>query len=238
MTSHQPATRPLYINSTLHEPESARRNIDRVLAIAKLGAAAGAKIVITNPSPIRWGGPENKTDAQLISQAKALDTLGAELRELGLQLAYHNHGAELRLGSREFHLMLAATDPGNVRFCFDAHWIYRRCRDSQVAVFDALELYGQRLVELHLRQSQGGVWSEVFTSAGDIDYVRIASWLESRKIRPHLCLEQAVEPRSPKTMDAVAAHKLSAANALLRRVFVIPPGLRVPTVFLIGKHAA
>ena len=215
LKSHQLATRSLYINSTLHEPESARRNIDRVLAIAKLGAAAGAKIVVTNPSPIRWGGPENKTDAQLESQAKALDILGAELRELGLQLAYHNHDAELRLGGREFHHMLAATDPANVKFCLDAHWIYRGCGDSQVAVFDALELYGERVVELHLRQSQGGVWSEAFTGAGDIDYVRIASWLESRKIRPHLCLKQAVEAKSPKTMDAVAAHKLSAANARL-----------------------
>ena len=213
LKSHQLTTRSLYTNSTLHEPESARRNIDHVLAIAKLGAAAGAKIIVTNPSPINWNGVENKTDAQLVSQAKALNTLGAELRELGLQLAYHNHDAELRQGGREFHHMLAATDPANVKFCLDAHWIYRGCGDSQVAVFDALELYGERVVELHLRQSQGGVWSEAFTGAGDIDYVRMAAWLDSRKIRPHLCLEQAVEAKSPKTMDVVAAHKLSATNA-------------------------
>lgn len=213
LKSHQLITRSLYTNSTLHDPESVRRNVDHVLAIAKLGAAADAKIVVTNPSPIRWGGLENKTDAQLECQAKALNTLGAELRELGLQLAYHNHDAELRQGGREFHHMLAATDSANVKFCLDAHWIYRGCGDSQVAVFDALELYGERIVELHLRQSQSGVWSEAFTGNGDIDYVRMASWLESRKIRPHLCLEQAVEAKSPKTMDAVAAHKLSATNA-------------------------
>jgi hypothetical protein len=32
--------------------------------------------------------------------------------------------------------------------------------------------YGSRVVELHLRQSRHGAWTEVFTAGGDIDYAR------------------------------------------------------------------
>lgn len=168
------------------------------------------KIVVTNPSPIRWGGPENKSDAQLRAQAVALDRLGRELRAMGLTLAYHNHDIELRLGARELHHMLTATDPAYVKFCLDAHWVFRGCGDSQVALFDVLEHYGERVVELHLRQSKGGVWTEEFTAAGDIDYARLADWLRRRKMRPQLTLEQAVEAKTPTTIDAVTAHRRGA----------------------------
>ena len=207
----------LYVNSSQHEANAAEASMAGVLAIARRVVALGTRFIVTNPSPIRCGGPENKSDAQLITQAKALDQLGAELRKLGMTLAYHNHDAELRLGAREFHHMLTATDPAHVKFCLDAHWIFRGCGDSQVALFDALDQHGGRVVELHLRQSRGGVWTEVFTADGDIDYARIGSWLKARGFKPQLTLEQAVETGSPKTLDAVAAHRESLANT--RRLF-------------------
>jgi inosose dehydratase len=207
----------LYVNSSLHDEAGAAGSLASVLAIARRAVELGTRIIVTNPSPIRWGGPENKTDAQLVTQAKALDQLGAGLRKLGLTLAYHNHDAELRLGAREFHHMLTATNQANVKFCLDAHWVFRGCGDSQVALFDALEQHGDRIVELHLRQSRGGAWTEVFTADGDIDYARLGAWLQARKLKPLLTLEQAVEAGSPKTLDAVAAHRQSLANA--RRLF-------------------
>lgn len=209
--------RSLYVNSTLHDAAQADASIESVLAVARRAAELGTRIVVTNPSPIKWGGPENKTDEKLIFQGRALDRLGAELRKLGMVLAYHNHDIELRHGAREFHHMLTATDPEYVKFCLDAHWVFRGCGDSQVALFDVIEHYGDRIVELHLRQSIGGKWSEVFTAEGDIDYARLAEWLKGRGLRPQLSLEQAVEKGSPETMDAVAAHKVSVGNA--RRLF-------------------
>lgn len=219
LKAHGLEMRSLYVNSTLHEAAGAEASISGVLAIARRAAALGTTIVVTNPSPIKWGGPDNKTDEQIIYQAKALDRLGAELRKLGMALAYHNHDVELRYGAREFHHMLTATDPENVKFCLDAHWVFRGCGDSQVALFDVMEHYGDRIVELHLRQSSGGKWTEAFTVEGDIDYSRLAGWLRQRGIRPHLSLEQAVEKGSPETMDAVAAHKVSVENA--RRLFAV-----------------
>jgi inosose dehydratase len=201
----------LYVNSTLHDEATSAASIEQALAIARRAAPLGVKMVVTNPSPIRWGGPENKSDAQLRAQAVALEQLGRQLHAMGLTLAYHNHDIELRLGAREFHHMLTATDPACVKFCLDAHWVFRGCGDSQVALFDVLEHYGDRVVELHVRQSKAGVWTEEFSAAGDIDYARLAAWLRRRKVRPQLTLEQAVEAKTPKTVDAVTAHRRGAA---------------------------
>lgn len=204
--------RSLYVNSKLHEEEEAKASINLVLSIAAEAAKAGAKIVVTNPSPIRWGGPENKNDLQLHTQATALDHLGARLRERGMILAYHNHDAELREGAREFHHMLTATDPANVKLCLDAHWVYRGCGNSQIALFDAVEHYHERIVELHLRQSEGGVWTEVFKMDGDIDYRRLFGQLTGWGIQPHMVLEQAIEEKTPDTLSAVEAHIRSRKN--------------------------
>lgn len=194
----------MYVNSLLHEEDQKDKSIADALVIAREAKKMGVRIVVTNPSPIQWGQPIDKNDRQLKVQAKALDYLGAELRKLGMTLAYHTHDMEMRQGAREFHHMLLNTDPKNVSLCLDAHWIYRGAGNSQVALFDVVKLYGDRIVELHLRQSQDGTWTEVF-GEGDIDYGRLAEELLRRKLRPHLVLEQAVEKGTPHTMDAVAA---------------------------------
>ncbi|MGL4419510.1 MAG: sugar phosphate isomerase/epimerase family protein [Gemmataceae bacterium] len=216
LAKHQLRMPSLYVNSVLHDATKAAQSIKDVLAIAEAAVKIGVKIIVTNPAPIAWGGPQDKSDAELTIQAKALNELGEKLRGLGLQLAYHNHDSELRAGAREFHHMLTATDPANVRFCLDAHWVYRGCGNSQVALFDALDHYGSRIIELHLRQSREGVWTETFSASGDIDYARLAKWLQSRKMTPLLVLEQAVEAKTANTMTVVEAHRtgVTAVQAL------------------------
>lgn len=216
LKKHGLEMRSLYVNSTLHDEARAERSIAEVLAIADAARGMGCRIVVTNPSPIRWGGPEDKTDAQLEAQARALGRLGKALADRGMTLAYHNHDPELRNAAREFHHMMLATDPAHVTLCLDAHWIYRGSGNSQVALFDVLKLYGRRITELHLRQSAKGTWTEAFGD-GDIDYGRLARELEALKVRPHLVLEQAVEKGTPRTMDGLAAHRASTVYA--RRTF-------------------
>ena len=208
--------RSLYVNSTLHEREKADESIEAVLAIARKAKEVGTKIIVTNPSPIRWGGPENKDDEQLKTQAAALEKLGRELKGMGLILSYHNHDIELRNAAREFHHMMVGTDPAYVTLCLDAHWIYRGADNSAVALFDVLKLYGSRITELHLRQSKDNIWTEAF-GEGDIDYPAIAQYLLKINIRPHIVLEQAIESGSPKTMSPIEAFQKSSQYA--RRVF-------------------
>jgi inosose dehydratase len=216
LKKHGLEMRSLYVNSTLHDAGQADKSIEEVLAAATKAKAVGTRIIVTNPSPLRWGGPENKTDEQLKVQAAALDKLGAGLKKMGLILAYHNHDIELRNAAREFHHMMVGTDAANVTLCLDVHWIHRGAANSQVALFDVLKLYGPRVTELHLRQSQNGVWTEAF-GPGDIDYQRLADYLLKIGVKPLLVLEQAVEAGSPKTMNAVEAFKKSTEYT--RQVF-------------------
>jgi len=205
-----------YINSKLHEKADADASIATAVEVSAAAKELGALVVVTNPAPIKWGGPENKTDDQIKRQAEKLNELGEKLLKQGQTLAYHNHDIELRNAAREFHHMLTGTDPQNVKFCLDAHWVYRGSGDSSVALFDVLKLYGDRIVELHLRQSVKGTWTEDFGD-GDIDYAKMWKTLQAMKLNPLLVLEQAVEAKSPNTMNAVDAHKKSVGYS--KKVF-------------------
>ncbi len=207
----------MYVNSTLHEEEHVEESISQILSIAREARKMGIKILVTNPVPIRWGGTENKTDEQLIIQANALNELGEKLKTFDIALAYHNHDAEMRESAREFHHMLTGTNPENVKLCLDAHWIFRGSGNSQVALFDIVELYADRIIELHLRQSKDGIWSETFGD-GDIDYNRLAAGLSKKNIYPHLVLEQAIEAGTPHTMNTEQAIKTSLQY--IQKVFV------------------
>lgn len=221
LKKHQIAMPSVYVNSVLHKADEAAKSISTVLAIADEVKKLGTKIMVTNPTPIRWGGDEVKTDEELKLQAASLDKLGAALRQKGITLAYHTHDVEMKAGAREFHHMLLNTSPLNMSFCFDVHWVYRGSQNSQLAVFDVLKLYGKRVVELHIRQSVNGVWSETFGD-GDIDYRRFAGELKKLKLQPHLVIEQCVEAKSPHTMDAVKAHvkDLAAIRDVFQSILV------------------
>ncbi|WP_254411600.1 sugar phosphate isomerase/epimerase family protein [Dyadobacter diqingensis] len=206
LEKHNLAMPSVYVNSVLHDVAEAEKSLQTILSIAEIVQQAKTKIIVTNPSPIKWGGPENKSDEQLAEQAKNMDKLGAELKKRGMTLAYHTHDVELRAAAREFHHMMLATNPKNVSLCLDVHWIYRGSGNSQIALFDVVKLYGKRIVELHLRQSKGGIWQETF-GEGDIDYQRLRNSLQEAGVRPNLVLEQCLEKTSPKTMGSVEAHK-------------------------------
>ena len=202
----------VYVNSSLHEANTAPASIATVLAIAEVAKPLGTRIIVTNPNPIKWGSDDDKSDAQLAEQAKNLDQLGRELRKRGLTLAYHTHAPEHRQAAREFHHMMLSSNPDNVSLCLDTHWVYRGSGNSEVALFDVVKLYGKRIVELHVRQSKNGIWQEIL-SDGDIDYRRLARELSGQRIKPLIVLEQCIEKGSPNTMGPVAAHKLDVSYA-------------------------
>ena len=216
LRKHGLQMRSIYMASTLHEPAKAETSIQTILEAAERARRSGTKIVVTNVSPLRWGGPENKDDAQLKYQAGALERLGRELYARGMTLAYHSHDIEMRNAAREFHHMLAGTDPRYITLCLDAHWVYRGSGNSTLALFDVLKLYGPRVSELHLRQSKNTIWTETF-GEGDIDYPAMADYLAAIGVKPLLVLEQAPEKGTPKTMDAVEAHRRGVEY--VRKVF-------------------
>ena len=197
LAKHGLQMRSIYTGSELLDPAAAEKEIARIVALAERAKALGTKIIVTNPSPLP--NRRGKTDAQLKAQAAGLNRLGRELAALGVTLAYHNHNVELEHAAREFHHMLLGTEPGCMSLCLDAHWVYRGAGHSQVALFDVVKLYGPRIAELHLRQSQGNIWSETFGD-GDIDYRALWKTLIEIGVKPLLVLEQGPENGTPQTI--------------------------------------
>lgn len=211
LKKHGLEMRSIYMGSTLHLRDKAEASIAHILAVAAKAKEAGTRILVTNPDA-----NPNKTDEQLKTQAEFLGTLGRKLAELGVTLAYHNHSVEMQKEGREFHSVMDGTDPKVVTLCLDAHWVWRGAGNSKEVLDAVVKKHGARVSELHLRQSVNAVWSETF-GEGDIDYPALAASLAAFKVKPLLVMEIAVEKGTPRTMDAVEAHRKSAEYA--RKVF-------------------
>lgn len=199
----------VYIASMMHEESAAIKSSETILSIAEIARSLGTKIIVTNPNPIQWGDEQLKTDQQLSCQSAHLESLGKSLRQLGIRLAYHTHDMELKAGAREFHHVLQNTSSESLSFCMDVHWIYRGSGNSQLAVFDTLKMYGDRIISFHLRQSKNGIWTETFEAEGDIDYVQFAKEVKKMGINAHLVIEQCLEEKTVRKLDVVQAHKIN-----------------------------
>lgn len=209
LKKHQIQLPSVYIGSIMHEETEAKKSSEMILAIAAIAKTLGTKIIVTNPNPIQWGDGQLKTDQQLSCQSAHLESLGKSLRQLGIRLAYHTHDMELKAGAREFHHVLQNTSSESLSFCMDVHWIYRGSGNSQLAVFDTLKMYGDRIISFHLRQSKNGIWTETFEAEGDIDYVQFAKEVKKMGINAHLVIEQCLEEKTVRKLDVVQAHKIN-----------------------------
>ena len=199
--------RSIYTSPNLHDEGTDAAEVKRMIAIAERAKSAGTKVVVANTAA--KGG---KTDAELIRQNKNLDVIGAALREMGMKLSMHYHTTELEFAAREFHSFMCDTDPANVSLCFDVHWSFRASGNSAVSAYNHAKLYGNRVSELHLRQSQGGTWTETFVTKADIDYDTVMAILRADKGFPadcHVVLEQAPEGGTPKTLKPLEIFKQS-----------------------------
>lgn len=198
--------RSFYTSGNLHDEAVAETEIKRALAIAERSKVTGAKVVVFNPQP-----KSGKSDAELDRQNQNLDILGAELRKRGMTLAMHYHTTELEYAAREFHGFMCNTDPKNVSLCLDAHWSYRASNNSAISAYTHAKLYADRVAELHLRQSQDGVWTETFMTKSDLDYNKILAILhQGNSPADHLVvLEQTPENNTPKTLKPFDIFKQS-----------------------------
>ena len=84
--------------------------------------------------------------------------------------------------------LLQHTNPQRVYCCVDVHWAYRGGQEVMTFIRET----GDRLVELHLRNSKQGVWTEDF-GPGDIDYQKVADYLRGISFKGYLVVELAYE---------------------------------------------
>jgi inosose dehydratase len=199
----------LYVNCRLHDEEWPE-SVEAVMQQALRAKALGATIICTNPEPLNWNEPLDKTDDQLSIQLGAMFTLCQRLQTEGMELAYHVHSSELRNKGREFLFMMENIPAPLMGFCLDTHWIYRGYGNSQRAVNDAITKYGPRVLSLHLRQSQKGIWTETLCD-GDVDYAPLAKWIKNSGFDGPLYIELGYEEGVPQTMSLQEAHRQSLA---------------------------
>lgn len=219
---HGLGIKSVYIGGVFHDE---RVNETKKMFSEILPALAEHKIhiVVCNPEPTIWSEKVDKTDAQLRFQAASFQEVGEMCAQYDIRLGYHVHDPEFRCGAREFHHMMLHTSSATVFFCLDTHWVYRGAGNSVLALLDIISLYGKRVVEMHLRQSRDGVWSETFEE-GDIDYNVVVDELRKQNvellkqnIRPLLVIEQAYEENTPSSLDVSEAN--ARGLAYLERVF-------------------
>ncbi|MDR3233100.1 MAG: sugar phosphate isomerase/epimerase [Planctomycetaceae bacterium] len=213
LKDHGLAVRSVYVGGNLHDANAAEKEIARLQAVGEKAKELGSRIIVYNAAP-----KHGKTDAELTFQSQNADKLGAALAQIGITLALHYHTTELEFGGREFHHLLCGTAPKYFSLCLEQHWSYRACGNSQLALFDHLALYADRVSMVHLRQSVKNVWSETFGD-GDIDNEKLAAGLKKLKTPPHFVLEQAAEKGTPKTLPAKEVFRSSLEY--IRRVFTV-----------------
>ena len=153
-----------------------------------------------------------KTDAELVTEAQALDQLGADLKTRGLRLLVHAHAPEIADHAREWRYFFHHTNAANVGICLDTHWVYRGGEN----VMDILREAGTRIGDVHLRNSVNGVWLEELTD-GDVDYKAIAAELKKLKYKGWLTVELAWDPQTKRTRPLVEDLKRSREYA--ERIF-------------------
>jgi inosose dehydratase len=198
----------LYTGAHLHEADKTAAVVGKILTAAKASYQAGFRVLSCNPDPIG----REKTDDELKNQAAGLTDLGKGLKEIGIRLGVHNHTPEMLNQAREFHYNFDHTDPRQVGFCFDVHWVFR----GGVKPLEALNQYGNRVVSWHLRQSRDGVWWEDLAD-GDIDYEAVASYARAHRLARLYTVELALESGTKITRSVVENHRRS--REFVRRVF-------------------
>ena len=187
----------LYHGGAFHEPDAANKTIAEALDYAEFAKPLGVQMVNTNANPKPGG--LSKSDAELATQATALNTFGEKLLSRGLRFELHSHAPEMAQNAREWRYMLTHTDPKLVSLCVDVHWIFRGGQDPYALLAEA----GKRVASLHLRNSVDKIWSESFAD-GDVDYRRIAAILQKEEIKPDLVVELAYdkETHPARTLEA------------------------------------
>lgn len=211
LEKHGLSMRSAYTGGRMHADEGAGGAAEATAAIleqAERGARRGLRVVVMNPDVVG----REKTDEELAVQARNLDRLGGALRELGLFLAIHTHDPEMRSEAREWTHILRNTDPGKVFFCLDLHWVLRGKQDPYRLLEDA----GKRVVDLHLRNSTGGVWSEDLGD-GEIDHAKVREILDRIGFEGLLTVELAHEGATRITRSL--EENLTRSRTYIRTVF-------------------
>jgi inosose dehydratase len=200
----------VYVGGAMHRPELADATIQRALGIADVCKPFGCKALVNNPDPKPHG--ERKTDQELAAEVEGLNRLGWKLASQGFQLRVHHHTPEMLENAREWRYILRNTDPKQVALCMDLDWVHQGDQDPMALLREA----GNRVAELHVRNSRDKLWLESFT-AGDIDYYKVAEYFRKAGLYPLIVVELAYRPHT--VVKHTLAEDLRSSRIYAEEVF-------------------
>lgn len=163
-----------YNGGVMHEDAAAEKTIATTLDIAQAAKSLGAIGMVLNSNPVARKG--RKSDEQLRIQVANINRLGRELKPRGMRLCLHHHEPDMLENAREWRYMLNHTDPQLVWMCPDPDWI----RYAKLDVMTLIREAGKRIGDIHLRNSEAGVWTEDL-GPGEVDYPAMAKLLKEIK---------------------------------------------------------
>jgi inosose dehydratase len=210
LDKHKLALPVAYIGGPMHD-DRWHQTHDTALAFAdRLKPRKGLEAISFNCDPKPRG--EAKTDAELLTEAQALEQLGADLKLRGLRLLVHAHAPEMADHAREWRYFFHNTTAASVGICLDTHWVYRGGEN----VMDILKEAGARIGDIHLRNSVSGTWLEELAD-GDVDYNAVAAELKKLHYKGWLTVELAWDPQTQRTRSLV--EDLKRSRVYTERVF-------------------
>ena len=210
LDKHSLALPIAYIGGPMHN-EVSQKTVDQAVAYAeRLKPHKGLEAISFNCDP--KPGHASKTDEELAVEAKALEQLGAALTRMKLRLLAHQHAPEMADHAREWRYFVKNTTAKNVGICMDTHWTLRGGED----VMQILREAGQRIGDVHLRNSKDSVWLEELAD-GDLDYGAVAAELKKNNYRGWLTVELAWDPKTQKTRPL--GENLRRSREYAERVF-------------------
>jgi inosose dehydratase len=196
----------VYVGGPMHTTDIAERTTAKALNTARICQPFGCAAVVTNPEP--KAAAAQKTNQELATQAKALNTLGRFLKDDGFELRVHHHTPELVDNAREWRHIVHNTDPEYVALCLDLDWVYQ----GGFKPLNLLREAGSRVHEIHVRNSKDKLWLEDLED-GDIDYREIAAYLKQASLKPLLVVELAYRDNTPVTRSLAEDLRLSRIYA-------------------------
>lgn len=125
---------------------------------------------------------EMRNPAGFRKVAAFMNHIGAQLKQAGLTLYYHNHAFEFDVieGVRGMDILLKETDADLVKFQCDVYWIYYAGLDP--AAF--IRAHGGRFPLVHLKDMMGTGAERTFTEVGEgvIQFAPIFSVSETQGV--------------------------------------------------------
>lgn len=196
----------VYVGGPMHEKNGAEQTIAAALELGALCAPFGCKAIVNNPDPAKDNAP--KTDAELAVEAESLNRMGRVLAQHGFQLRVHHHTPQLVNNAREWRYILRHTDPEYVYMCVDVDWAY----EGGFEPIPFLREVGKRLREIHVRSAKNKIWLEDLEDS-DIDYHKVAEYLNSEDLNPLIVVELAYRPATTITRPLEEDLRLSRLYA-------------------------